>query len=118
MFVVGFFRWSFEIAAINFAVIDKVGAIFCDEDFDATGDWNGDNCASEAESVDADSNGGKNNEGRELHAFTLDFWRDDIGFDLKINNGIDKEGDAGAESVEAKQKCDDGAANKTAKHRD
>ncbi len=118
MFVVGFFGWSFEIAAIDFAVIDKVGAVFFDEDFDAAGDWNGDNCASEAESIDADSNGGKNNEGRELHTFTLDFRRDDIGFDLEINDGIDKEGDAGAEGVEAKQKRDNGATNKTTKHWD
>lgn len=45
MFIFGFFGWSFEIAAIDFAVIDKVGAVFFDEDFDAAGDRNGDNRA-------------------------------------------------------------------------
>ncbi len=46
MFVVGFFGRSFEIAAIDFAVIDEIGTIFFDKDFDAAGDWNGNNGAS------------------------------------------------------------------------
>lgn len=49
-------------------------AVLFDEDFNAAGDWNRDDCAYDAEHVDADSDGCEDDECRELKPFTLDFW--------------------------------------------
>lgn len=110
------FGWGFEVAAVDLAVVHEVSAVFFEEDFDTAGDWDGDNCADKTESVDADSNGGENSEGWELHAFTLDFWRDDVGFDLEVDDGVDEECYASPDGVEAEQKRDDGAADEATKH--
>ena len=56
-----------------------------------------------------------------MHAFALDFWRNNIGFDLEINNSIDKEGDAGPKHIEAEQKGDkksSGLLNRLKRYRD
>ena len=43
------------------------------------------------------------NEGREFETFALNFWRNEVGFDLEINNGVDEEADAGWDTVEGEK---------------
>lgn len=54
-----FFRF-FEVATVKFAVIHKIATIFFDKNTNTAGDWDRDNSTDKAESVDTDSNGGKN----------------------------------------------------------
>ena len=104
VFSIGFFGfsgWCFlKVAAIDFAVVHKVTAIFFDEDADAAGDWDGYDGTDKAESVDADSDSRKDDEGGQIHAFALDLWRNNVRFNLKIDDGIDDKSDAGAKLAE------------------
>ena len=95
-----FFGWD-EIAPVDFSVVYKIGAVFVDEDFDAAGDWYRDDCSDEPESIDADGDSGEDDECRKTHATTLNFWRNNIRFDLEINDGIYKEDGARPWSIEA-----------------
>ncbi len=47
----------------------------------------------------------------------MDFGRDNVGFNLEINNGVDEEGNAGAKCIKTEQKCDDGTSDETTEHR-
>ncbi len=93
-------------------------AVFLNQNFDTTGDRNGNNRAWNAEHVDTNGYGGEDGEGRELKAFALNLWRDDVGFDLEINNCVDNEGEASTPNVEGEQKSDECAADEGAKHWD
>ena len=115
-FFIFFLLFVVEIAGIKFAVVHPVGAEFFNENFDAAGDWDGNDSAGKAEGVNTNSYGRKNDEGWKFHAFALDFWRDNIRFDLEINDSVDKEGDAGPESIETKEQRDYSATNKASEH--
>ena len=122
VFSIGFFGfggWYFlEVAAIDFAVVHKVTAIFFDEDADAASDWDGYNGADETKSVDADSDSRKDDEGGQIHAFALYLWRNYVGFNLKIDNGVDDKSDAGTKLAETEQEGDECAADERAEHWD
>ena len=99
--------WLFELLFFVFVV----RSVFFEQDFDATGDWDGDDCADNAEHVDADGDRSEDDESRELKAFALDFWRDDVRFDLEIDDCVDDEGETGAPDVEGEEKRNECTAN-------
>ncbi len=118
LFVLGNEFFVFGLCFVFIVVEWKTVAVFFDEYFDASGDWDGDDSANEAKHVNANSDGAEYDESWKLEAFALDFWRDEVGFNLEINDGVDEEGDAGREDIEGKEKGYEGAANEGAKHWD
>lgn len=83
----------------------KIVAVFFEQDFDTASDRYGDDGADKAKHVDADCDGAKDNESWELKTFALNFWRNKVGFDLKINDGIDKEANASRDAVKGEKEC-------------
>ena len=114
-FLVGFlFGWFFAWFFFRFFVFywAEGFAVFFDQDFDAAGNRDGNDCAWNAKHVDANGDGGEDGEGRELKAFALNLWRDDVGFNLEINNRVDNESEASTPNVEGEKECDEGATDK------
>ena len=101
-----------------FVLGDGPFAIFFYEDFNTAGDWIGNDSTDNTKHVDADCDGSEYGESRKLKTFALDLWRNNVSFDLKINDGVDEEGEAGAPNVESEKECDDTATDEGAKHRD
>jgi len=101
-----------------FVVGDGPFAVFFNENFDTAGDWNGNDSADDAKHVDANGDGREDGEGRELKTFALDLWRNDVSFDLEIDDSVDEEGETGTPNVEGEKECDDTAADEGAKHWD
>ncbi len=115
LFVFGFLFGRFFFGLFVFEWAEGF-AVFFNQDFDTTGDRNGNNRAWNAKHIDTNSDGGENGEGRELKAFALNLRRNDVGFDLEINNRVDNEGETGAPNVEGEQKSDKCAADEGAEH--
>ena len=75
---------------------------FFNENFDAASNWNGDDGTNKAEHVYSDSDRGEDKKGGQFHAATLDFGRDEVGFNLEIDEDVDEEDDAGNGRIESK----------------
>ena len=97
--------WFWFWRGFGVVIERKIIAVFFEQNFDTTSDRYGDDGADKTKHVDADCDGAKDNESWELETFALNFWRNKVGFDLKINDGIDKEANASRDAVKGEKEC-------------
>ena len=95
--------WFWFWRGFGVVIERKIIAVFFEQNFDTTSDRYGDDGADKTKHVDADCDGAKDNESWELETFALNFWRNKVGFDLKINDGIDKEANASRDAVKGEK---------------
>lgn len=95
--------WLWFWRGFGVVIERKIVAVFFEQNFDTTSDRYGDDGADKTKHVDADCDGAKDNESWELETFALNFWRNKVGFDLKINDGIDKEANASRDAVKSEK---------------
>lgn len=95
--------WLWFWRGFGVVIERKIVAVFFEQNFDTTSDRYGDDGADKTKHVDADCDGAKDNESWELEPFALNFWRNKVGFDLKINDGIDKEANAGRDAAKSEK---------------
>ena len=97
--------WLWFWRGFGVVIERKIVAVFFEQNFDTTSDRYGDDGADKTKHVDTDCDGAKDNESWELETFALNFWRNKVGFDLKINDGIDKEANASRDAVKGEKEC-------------
>lgn len=71
------------------------GGDFFENNFDAAGDWNGDNGADEAKGIDANDDSGEDDGGGEALGVALELGGNEIVFDLSVDDVEDEEDDGG-----------------------